>query len=208
VQAPVAQEAPQTTRPIQQQPQLPECPEALGANPMGGPCIPRALRNAPPDPGPENDKTLAGIDSNGNGVRDDIERYIAANYGDSPQKVAYPMQYARATLPFVELNMTSPPEALGYAKKRSLANDCAGALIGPADRNFTSEQMRRLNDFFNAAQDVTLQHLNTPARLAAFAKNERLLAGQGMTLDNPQSADVVCEFLDPHRRDAIQGERK
>lgn len=202
------QPASPTAASVPHQVRVPECREALGANPLGGPCIPRALRNAPPEPGPENDKTLAGIDSNGNGVRDDIERYIAANYGDSPQKVAYLMQYARAARPFIELNMTTPAEAVAYAKKRSVANDCAAALIGPADRSFTSEEMRRLNDFFNAAQDVTLQHLNTPARLAAYTKNEHLLAGQGFTLDNPQPADVVCEFLDLQTRGATQGERK
>ena len=32
----------------------------------------------PPDPGEQNDQTLAGIDSDNDGVRDDVERYIAS----------------------------------------------------------------------------------------------------------------------------------
>jgi hypothetical protein len=35
----------------------------------------------PADPGAAGGKTLAGIDANGNGVRDDIELYVAANFG-------------------------------------------------------------------------------------------------------------------------------
>lgn len=39
-----------------------------------------AQANLPPDPGPAGMATLAGVDSNGNAVRDDIERYIALTY--------------------------------------------------------------------------------------------------------------------------------
>lgn len=162
---------------------------------MGGPCIPRALRNAPPDPGPENDRTLAGVDGNRNGVRDDVERHIAANFGDSPAKLVYLMQHARAVAAFSAIEMTSPAEALSYARQQARANSCASALIGPGDRPFTTAEMRQLNDYFDAAQDITLQHLNTPARLAAFIKNEQLLAGQGLSLDNVQPAAIVCDFL-------------
>ncbi|AXA90088.1 hypothetical protein [Massilia sp. YMA4] len=37
----------------------------------------------PPDPGDAGRATLAGIDSNANGVRDDLERHIARHFGDS-----------------------------------------------------------------------------------------------------------------------------
>jgi hypothetical protein len=37
----------------------------------------------PPDPGPAGDATLEGVDSNGNGIRDDIERWIYLTYPDS-----------------------------------------------------------------------------------------------------------------------------
>ena len=36
----------------------------------------------PPDPGKEGKKTLLGIDSDGDGVRDDIQRYIYFTYPD------------------------------------------------------------------------------------------------------------------------------
>jgi len=39
--------------------------------------------NLPPDPGPAGDETLEGVDTNDNGIRDDIERWIGLNYSDS-----------------------------------------------------------------------------------------------------------------------------
>ncbi len=187
---------------------LPECPDTPDANPLGGPCVPRALRNAPPDPGPDNDKTLAGIDSNRNGVRDDIERYIAANYGDSPQKVAYLMQYAREYLPFVSRAMNSPADALAQSARLSRANACAARLIGPAGRAMTFAELRRFDEWLNAARDMEIQHLNTPDRLARFVQNEKLLAGHGLTLEDWKSVQTACDFPAVDLSAQPQGEKR
>lgn len=202
------QAASPTAASVPHQVRVPECPEALGANPMGGPCIPRALRNAPPEPGPENDKTLAGIDSNGNGVRDDIERYIAANYGDSPQKVAYLMQYAKALAPFVSGTLNSSADALERSAYLSRTNACAARLISPAGRAMTTAELRRFDEWLDAARDVEVQHLNTADRLAQFIKNERLLAGQGLTLENWNSVQTACDFPAVDRSAQPQGEKQ
>lgn len=199
--SPVAASVPHPVR-------VPECPEALGANPMGGPCIPRALRNAPPDPGPENDKTLAGIDSNSNGVRDDIERYIAANYGDSPQKMAYLLQYAKELRPFVSTAMNSPAEALAQSARLSRTNACGALLIGPHGRPFTTSEMQTLNAWFDAAKQVEIEYLNTTDRLAQFIKNDRLLAGQGLTLENWNSVQTACDFVAVEGSAQPQGEKQ
>jgi len=52
----------------------------------------------PPEPDPqENNATLAGIDSNNNGVRDDVERWIYHEYKDKhPVYIDVAMQQARA----------------------------------------------------------------------------------------------------------------
>jgi hypothetical protein len=39
--------------------------------------------NLPPDPGPAGDATIEGVDVNDNGIRDDIERWIALTYPNS-----------------------------------------------------------------------------------------------------------------------------
>lgn len=54
--------------------------------------------NLPPDPGEAGDATLEGVDVNGNGIRDDIERWIYLTYPDSEKlrmaliQEYYPMQ--------------------------------------------------------------------------------------------------------------------
>lgn len=49
----------------------------------------------PPDPGEAGKATLAGVDSNNNGVRDDVERWIAFGFFDRPQQLAL-LQAGRA----------------------------------------------------------------------------------------------------------------
>lgn len=51
-----------------------------GGGTDGGAPAPGGQAALPPDPGPAGLATLAGIDSNTNGVRDDLERYIAMTY--------------------------------------------------------------------------------------------------------------------------------
>ena len=52
--------------------------------------------NLPPDPGAEADKTVAGIDANTNGIRDDVELAIFKEYPDSARTRAVLLQYALA----------------------------------------------------------------------------------------------------------------
>ena len=51
--------------------------------------------NLPPQPyKPENEATVAGLDKNGNGIRDDVELAIFAEYPDSAKIRAAELQYA------------------------------------------------------------------------------------------------------------------
>lgn len=52
-----------------------------------GDCIPQHLANLPPDPGPAGKATLEGIDSDKDGVRDDLQRFIVLNWGHSERAV-------------------------------------------------------------------------------------------------------------------------
>ena len=51
-------------------------------------------KNLPPDPGAEADKTIAGIDANKNGIRDDVELAIFREYPNSAKTRAVLLQYA------------------------------------------------------------------------------------------------------------------
>lgn len=51
----------------------------------------------PPQPEAQaNQATLAGVDINANGIRDDIERSVALNFGTDPQQLALASAHARA----------------------------------------------------------------------------------------------------------------
>lgn len=52
--------------------------------------------NLPPDPGKEGLSTIAGIDSDNDGVRDDLQRIITFYYTDSPEQRAAVMQVAKS----------------------------------------------------------------------------------------------------------------
>jgi len=53
--------------------------------------------NLPPQPyAPENDATVAGVDKNNNGIRDDVELAIFAKYPNSEKIRAAELQYAMA----------------------------------------------------------------------------------------------------------------
>src|SRR3990167_7097106 len=61
-------------------------------------------KNLPPEPGAEADKTIAGIDVNQNGIRDDVELAIFKEYPNSAKTRAVLLQYALV----LQMQMTLP----------------------------------------------------------------------------------------------------
>jgi hypothetical protein len=61
-------------------------------------------KNLPPDPGANADKTIAGIDANNNGIRDDVELAVFKAYPNSAKTRAVLLQYALS----LQLQMTLP----------------------------------------------------------------------------------------------------
>lgn len=59
-------------------------------------CIPQYIANLPPDPGPAGKQTIEGIDSDKDGVRDDVQRFIAEHWGHSERTVAVLTNIAKA----------------------------------------------------------------------------------------------------------------
>jgi hypothetical protein len=77
----------------------------------------------PPDPGEAGKATLEGIDSDQDGIRDDIQRYIALTYPDSQKTRAALRQF---TLAFQKATMESPDEesALKNVEIMHRASEC------------------------------------------------------------------------------------
>jgi chaperonin cofactor prefoldin len=85
--------------------------------------------NLPKDPGADADKTIAGVDANDNGIRDDVELAIFKEYPKSAKTRAALLQYALAlqmefTQPFV--NTTIATEVI---REEDRAYACVGKVL-------------------------------------------------------------------------------
>src|SRR3989338_1991490 len=74
----------------------------------------------PPEPDPaENNATLAGVDSNRNGIRDDVERTIYLKYKDTPRVAIAALQYAKELqMEFTEVRNSETLVAVLQAESR------------------------------------------------------------------------------------------
>lgn len=88
-------------------------------------------KNLPPDPGAEADKTVAGIDANQNGIRDDVELAVFEKYPNSAKTRAVLLQYALALqMIFIQpsLNTTNSTEIV---RELSRADTCLADTVSP-----------------------------------------------------------------------------
>jgi len=111
----------------------------------------------------KNDETLIGIDSNSNGIRDDVERKILKKYN---KKVQAEFMLERAKLDQMILSETITKEkARGYEKIQSRQINCSVAL---SDYNLTSmEDIKFL-------ENITY---NTKNRVKAYLNYNLALSG-------------------------------
>lgn len=115
-------------------------------------------KNLPPDPGAEADKTVAGVDANNNGIRDDVELAIFKEYPNSAKTRAVLLQYALA----LQMEFTQPIVNKGtvteIVENRSKALNCIWSISSRADmKKFTIETDR--NENF-----IELRQINTEQR--------------------------------------------
>lgn len=135
----------------------------------------------PPDPGPAGKATLAGIDSNGNGVRDDVERYIAINHQDSAKVRAALMQFAVVVQ--VELiDSTDKQKSIQHANEAGKAIDCMVYVVG---------SVQKAEDLYKELRPVIL---NTDARNKAYLAYNDQLGGQVFTPTPDSQAASACTF--------------
>jgi alpha-tubulin suppressor-like RCC1 family protein len=82
----------------------------------------------PPDPGPAGELTVTGVDSNGNGIRDDVERYIALAHPEAGTAQASLTQLAAAMQRAA--TVSDDATALTVANERDDAVDCVVDTFG------------------------------------------------------------------------------
>ena len=93
----------------------------------------------------ENDATVAGIDKNNNGIRDDVELAIFKKYPNSAKIRAAELQYAMA-LQLMLTKVTNSETWIAAAKETSRGNLCIGDVFQDDFVNYLahSEEVEKL----------------------------------------------------------------
>jgi len=134
--------------------------------------------NLPPDPGEAGKATVQGIDSDHDGVRDDVQRYIALGYPSSARTRSVLRQLSKAlqsALEATSVGKSPVAQMIGVAN----AIECSSYIHGAA-----------------AASDITdaliAQIVNTPTRAKAYFTADAELGGLGYKLSPPSQQKTLC----------------
>ncbi len=131
-----------------------------------------APMNLPPDPGPANDLTIEGIDSDSDGIRDDARRLIDLRYPESLDRRAALEQAARA-MQVTLVGAGDPVSSQQHAAAEDNARRCLSA-IWRTDGSINPSVFRSANA---AYLDLQANMLDTPGRSSAFLTRDLHLAG-------------------------------
>jgi hypothetical protein len=133
----------------------------------------------PPDPGEAGMATLEGIDSDQDGIRDDIQRYIALTYPDSQKTRAALRQF---TLAFQKATLESPDEesALRNTEIEARASECLWYIH--------SRSSIKMSDSLMA------EYLNTMERSRAYLAYNSKLGGHTFGGKDFDEYKTSCTF--------------
>ena len=107
----------------------------------------------PPDPGAAANATVAGVDTNQNGIRDEVDRYIAQTYGADTTKFVAAQTLAKAK----QLILVTPTTDVNAATAAVNANADSGVCLADKFENDPVAAIR-MND------DLVLRTFNTNDR--------------------------------------------
>ena len=132
-----------------------------------------------PDPGPANDRTLAGIDSNNDGVRDDVERLIEINFSGRPDSISALRQGARA-MQRALVDTGAQRAAVGDAEDSARALECLMAV--------------RPSDGSRYFLELVAEMVDTDLRLNTYLALNEQLSGLAFTSEAPDRWLSSCSF--------------
>ena len=140
--------------------------------------------NLPPDPGAAGKATLAGIDSDNDGVRDDVQRWIALTYPNSQKTRAALTQMAKAKQ-IILLGAADVASARANADIADNAADCISyvreSILGLAG-----------SDAYSIKGELRAVYLNTLLRTKAWLQHDSHLGGMFFTV--PADLKQGCSF--------------
>lgn len=119
--------------------------------------------NLPPQPyKPENEATVAGLDKNNNGIRDDVELAIFAKYPKDAKIRAAELQYAMTQQMFLtEVFNTETWKAVAQENSRAYA--CIGETVTSKDLKILISRTKEVDDlvFNNEARNSARDKANS-----------------------------------------------
>ena len=142
----------------------------------------------PPDPGEEADKTVAGIDANRNGIRDDVELAIFAEYPNSAKTRAVLLQYALALqMQFIQpiVNTATATEVI---TENSRAHTCVADILVPRKSLESDRSDSEVNKIYEYIDFVESKQFNNDARINAQKDFYKYLRSYG------NSTNEVCDI--------------
>lgn len=141
----------------------------------------------PPEPDPKiNNSTLLGMDSNYNGVRDDVERWIYKTYKDKhPIYIDIAMQAGRA----YKLVLETPEMAKEIRLKVNGALFCGWYYQNDAYRYNDPTLVHERIDV-----PVKSKYFNTKKRSDVYRQYDRLLSGGVYGLPRAKQRKALCDF--------------
>jgi len=149
----------------------------------------------PPEPDPKiNNSTLLGIDSNNNGVRDDVERWIYKTY-KQPIEIGIFMQSARA----YNMVIVDPSKAKETKKYSDNVVSCSAYWIF-VHKPIPFDEY----DFYDNKIELRKVQFNTVKRHMAYTRYEGELSG-GIYPALPELKEK-CEFDENGMLKALKGD--
>jgi hypothetical protein len=134
----------------------------------------------PPDPGAAGMATVAGVDSNNNGLRDDIERYIWLTYPGSQKKRLGLNQVAMARQEaLIAASNNDSASAITATRKSDAAKACLHYIAGLGAASLGNQ--------------LSAQELNTQLRWRTFAALEQLTGSLGYKIPKDKKAECVFD---------------
>jgi hypothetical protein len=128
--------------------------------------------------------TLAGIDSDNDGVRDDVQRWIVMSYPNSEKTRAALQQMAKA-MQNILLNATDVVNARAYSLEEDKASDCI---------SYVRKQVlgARSSDAYNVKREMDAIYLNTYLRTKVYLQYDAHLSGMFFAV--PIDKSTSCNF--------------
>ena len=121
-----------------------------------------------------------GIDKNANGVRDDIESYIKANFTE-PKKQKALMQYAKGFQEGLLVDPNDREQARAVSNKKGRLAKCVWDTFG--------RKADDPNNGYVLTDKIRAYTTNTKARLKAYLDYDKALSGMVFSLPRGDTCD-------------------